>query len=268
MMINHGWLEDIWNRISRSSWITTLNTWRENVTSFTLRQSDVFRHVSCEQNERHCSCVKCWFWAAILGKHAEVLIVVVVRAAANIARMASYHIATFQMKRGGANVRASTRLNQLHPSRTQLVHKFRGPAPEGAAGQSLVSGGVSPEWRGFVPSLTFMRQEKKFRFSLFRWLLEVSPVAPLPKLLWRNRPSPWLQRKTPKCTQNPKVRVRISVFVCARICVDAVQPSSWAEALWSCRDEAALSSRNPAEHRSPPGFLVPLVMPQVGSSCR
>lgn len=63
-----------------------------------------------------------------LVKYPEILIFVVIRAAENTARPASYHIATFQMKRGVANVRASTRLNQLHPSRTQLVRTFPGPA--------------------------------------------------------------------------------------------------------------------------------------------
>lgn len=67
-------------------------------------------------------------------KHPQILTIVVIRAAENTARSASYHIATFQMKRGVASVRASTRLNQLHPSRTLLVRKFPGPAHFGAVG--------------------------------------------------------------------------------------------------------------------------------------
>lgn len=56
------------------------------------------------------------------------------------------HIATFQMKRGVARVRASTRLNQLRPSLTQLVRKPRAPPTQREpgcdwpAGLSVLSG--------------------------------------------------------------------------------------------------------------------------------
>lgn len=82
-------------------------------------------------------------------------------------RAAGYHIATFQRKMGGANVRASIRVNQPQPSSTPLVRTVPGHAHHRAAGLPLVSGAVSPEWMGFAPSLTFIRQQKKFRISLF-----------------------------------------------------------------------------------------------------
>lgn len=174
------------------------------------------------------------------------------------------------MKRGGAHVRASTRLNQLHPSRSQLVRGFRGPAPVGAANLSWVGGGVSPEWMGFAPSLTFMRQRRNSDFLFFvdsqklRLSLRCLSCSDAVDLRHAFKEKRQTASKTQRC-------VCAFLCLCARGCVLMrcslhLEPRPWEVVGMKllCPPGTRLSTSAPLL----PGFLVLLVVPQVCWSCR
>lgn len=92
---------------------------------------------------------------------------------------------------------------------------------------------------------------------------------------WACRSGTWptvtLSAFTMASKKNAKVHAKPK-GACANLCVDAVQPRAWAEALWSYWDEAAFPPRNRllVEYVSSAarGLPILVVMPQVGSSCR